>query len=51
MDEHFGYNLIFITKKDGNKTTFSCPGSLGTYEWVVMPFRLKNTKVTYIKKL
>lgn len=38
MDGHLGYNQIFIVEKDVYKTTFRCPGSLGTYEWVVMPF-------------
>lgn len=30
-----------------NKTAFRCPGALGTYEWVVMSFGLKNASETY----
>ncbi|KAM1345836.1 hypothetical protein ACFX2H_034968 [Malus domestica] len=47
MDGHAGYNQIFITKADVHKTAFRCPGVLGTYEWVVMPFSLKNAGATY----
>ncbi|XP_057718370.1 uncharacterized protein LOC130932921 [Arachis stenosperma] len=47
MDGYSGYNQIFIAKDDVAKTTFRCPGALGTYEWVVMPFGLKNTRATY----
>ncbi|KAM1724707.1 hypothetical protein ACFX11_023123 [Malus domestica] len=47
MDGHAGYNQIFITEADVHKTAFRCPGALGTYEWVVMPFGLKNAGATY----
>ncbi|CAL2271996.1 unnamed protein product [Prunus armeniaca] len=47
MDGHAGYNQIFITKEDVHKTAFRCPGAIGTYEWVVMPFGLKNAGATY----
>ncbi|KAM2027049.1 hypothetical protein ACFX1T_019405 [Malus domestica] len=47
MDGHAGYNQIFIAKADVHKTVFRCPGALGTYEWVVMPFSLKNVGATY----
>lgn len=33
------------------KTKFQCPDALGTYEWVVMPFGLKNTGVTYQRSM
>ncbi|XP_072086771.1 uncharacterized protein [Arachis hypogaea] len=36
------YNQIFIAEDDVSKTAFRCLGALGTYEWVVMPFGLKN---------
>ncbi|GKV30040.1 hypothetical protein SLEP1_g38905 [Rubroshorea leprosula] len=47
MDGHSGYNQIFIAKEDTSKMAFHCPGNIGTYEWVVMPFGLKNAGVTY----
>ncbi|KAM1695444.1 hypothetical protein ACFXTN_027091 [Malus domestica] len=47
MDGHAGYNQIFIVEADMHKTAFRCPGALGTYEWVVMPFGLKNAGATY----
>ena len=47
MDEDSGYNQIFIAEDDMSKTAFRCPGAIGTYEWVVMPFGLKNVGATY----
>ncbi|KAM1863353.1 hypothetical protein ACFX14_003715 [Malus domestica] len=47
MDGHAGYYQIFIAEADVHKTAFRCPGALGTYEWVVMPFGLKNAGATY----
>lgn len=47
LDGYFGYNQILIAEEDIPKTVFRCPGALGTYEWVVMPFSLKNVGVTY----
>ncbi|GKV15581.1 hypothetical protein SLEP1_g26361 [Rubroshorea leprosula] len=47
MDGHSGYNQIFIAEEDIPKTAFRCPGAIGTYEWVVMPFGLKNAGATY----
>nr|KYP61973.1 Transposon Ty3-I Gag-Pol polyprotein [Cajanus cajan] len=41
------YNQIYIAKNDVSKTTFRCPSTLGTYEWVIMPFGLKNARATY----
>ncbi|KAM1520285.1 hypothetical protein ACFX1Z_022997 [Malus domestica] len=47
MDRHTGYNQIFMAEADVHKATFRCPGALGTYEWVVVLFGLKNTGATY----
>jgi hypothetical protein len=47
LDGYSGYNQIFIAEEDVPKTAFRCPGALGTYEWVVMPFGLKNAGATY----
>ncbi|CAL9020214.1 unnamed protein product, partial [Prunus brigantina] len=47
MDRHAGYNQIFIAEKDVHKMAFRCPGAIGTYEWVVMLFGLKNAGATY----
>ncbi|GKV39170.1 hypothetical protein SLEP1_g46978 [Rubroshorea leprosula] len=47
MDGHSGYNQIFIADADVPKTAFRCPGAVGTFEWVVMPFGLKNAGTTY----
>lgn len=47
LDAYSGYNQIFIADEDVSKTAFRCPGALGTYEWVVMPFGLKNVGATY----
>ncbi|PNX86187.1 hypothetical protein L195_g042264 [Trifolium pratense] len=47
LDGYSGYNQIFIDEDDVSKTAFRCPGALGTYEWVVMPFGLKNAGATY----
>ena len=45
MDKYSGYNQIYIAKED--VLAFRCPGVLGTHEWVVMPFGLKNAGATY----
>ncbi|KAI5312887.1 hypothetical protein L3X38_042061 [Prunus dulcis] len=34
MDGHSGYNQIFIAEEDFHKTTFRCPGSIGTFEGI-----------------
>ena len=47
MDGYSGYNQIFVTKFDNYKTTFKCLSAQWVYEWIVTPFNLKNTSVTY----
>jgi len=47
LDGYSGYNQIFITEEDVSKTAFRCPGALGCYERLVMPFGLKNDGATY----
>ena len=47
MDGQSGYNQIIIAESDVHKTAFRCPESIGTFEWVVMPFALKNVGATY----
>jgi len=47
LDGYLGYNQIFIVEEDVSKTAFRCPGALGCYEWLVMPFGLKNAGATY----
>jgi len=47
LDGYSAYNQIFIAEEDVPKTAFRCPGALGCYEWLVMPFGLKNAGATY----
>ena len=47
MDNFSGYNQILMAVDDISKTTFRCLGSLGAFEWLVMPFSLKNAGATY----
>ncbi|XP_050217340.1 uncharacterized protein LOC126668171 [Mercurialis annua] len=47
MDCFAGYNQIMVAKEDISKTAFRCLGSIGTFEWVVMPFGLRNAGATY----
>ena len=47
MDGFSRYNQILIVVDDVSKTVLRCPCSLGTFEWLVMPFSLKNTSATY----
>ena len=47
MDGFSRYNQILISIDNISKISFRCPGSLGTFEWLVMPFGLKNAGATY----
>ena len=47
MDGFSGYNQILIVIDDISKIAFRCTGSLETFEWLVMPFDLKNAGATY----
>ncbi|KAM1778999.1 hypothetical protein ACFX12_040426 [Malus domestica] len=47
MDGNAGYNHIKMAKEDIHKTAFRCPGHVEVYEYLVMPFRLKNAGATY----
>ena len=47
LDSYSSYNQIYIAEEDVSKTAFRCPGALGFYEWIVMPFGLKNVGACY----
>lgn len=47
LDGYSRYNHIFIAEEVVPKTTLWCPSALGTYEWIVKPFGLKNIGVSY----
>ena len=41
------YNKILIVVEDIPKTTFRCPCSIRAFEWLVMPFGMKNVGASY----
>uniref|UniRef100_A0A2N9G4I2 Integrase catalytic domain-containing protein n=1 Tax=Fagus sylvatica TaxID=28930 RepID=A0A2N9G4I2_FAGSY len=45
MDGFSGYNQIFMSSKDAEKTLFRTP--IGNFYYTVMPFGLKNARATY----
>lgn len=47
VDDNAGYNQIMLAEEDCHKTTFRCSGHVGAFEYVVMPFGLKNARATY----
>ncbi|KAI5338924.1 hypothetical protein L3X38_018196 [Prunus dulcis] len=47
MDGNAGYNQIMVAEEDIHKTTFMCPGHIGAFEYMVMPFGLRNAGATY----
>lgn len=51
LDGYSGYNQILIAEEDVPKTAFRCPGALGTYKWVIMPFDFKNAGEIYQRSM
>uniref|UniRef100_A0A2N9HA28 Reverse transcriptase domain-containing protein n=1 Tax=Fagus sylvatica TaxID=28930 RepID=A0A2N9HA28_FAGSY len=49
MDGFSGYNQIFMSPKDAEKTAFRTP--IGNFYYTVMPFSLKNAGATYQKTM
>ncbi|CAN6560039.1 unnamed protein product [Malus baccata var. baccata] len=47
MNGNAGYNQIKMALEDIHKMAFRCPGHVGAYEYLVMPFGLKNAGTTY----
>lgn len=47
IDSFFNYNQTQIVVEDISKDAFRCPISIRTFEWLVMPFSLKNVGSTY----
>ena len=45
------YNQIYLGKEDIHKIAFHCLGFIRIFEWVVMPFILKNVGATYQKAM
>ena len=51
MEGFSRYNQVLIVVDDISKTVFRCFGSLGTFEWLVMPFGLKKDGATYQRSM
>ncbi|KAL6214014.1 hypothetical protein ACLB2K_013452 [Fragaria x ananassa] len=47
MDGTSGYHQILVVEADKHKTAFWCPAFIRAFEYVVMPFGLKNAGATY----
>ncbi|KAL6190245.1 hypothetical protein ACLB2K_036643 [Fragaria x ananassa] len=47
MDDTAGYHQIPVAEADRHKTIFQCPAFIGAFEYMVMPFGLKNAGATY----
>ncbi|KAL6192126.1 hypothetical protein ACLB2K_038513 [Fragaria x ananassa] len=47
MDDTASYHQIPVVEADRHKTTFRCPAFIGAFEYVVLPFGLKNVGATY----
>ena len=51
MDGFSSYNQILMAIEDISKTAFRCPGSIRAFEWLVMPFGLKNVGENYQREM
>lgn len=47
LDGNTSYNQIMVAEEDIHKTAFMCPGHIGAFEYVEMPFSLRNAGATY----
>ena len=47
MDGYSSCNQIYLAEEDIRKVTFCYPGSIGIFEWVVIPYGLRNVGATY----
>jgi hypothetical protein len=47
LDGYYGYNQIYTAEEDVSKNAFRFTGALGCYEWIIMPFGLKNAGACY----
>ncbi|BBH05375.1 transposable element gene [Prunus dulcis] len=44
---HMLDTIRMVAEEDIHKTAFMCPGHIGTFEYTVMPFGLRNARATY----
>jgi len=47
LDGYSSYNQIYIAEEDLSTTAFRCPRAIGCYEWIMIPFGLKNVGACY----
>jgi len=50
INGYSGYNQAPIVEEDIHKIAFTCLGSVVSYSWIIMPFKLNNAE-THIKWL
>ena len=51
LDGYSSYNQIYIAEEYVSKTAFRCTWALGCYEWILMPFELKNVGTCYQREM